>query len=110
MATFGFIGTGNMGGALARALRKNVSGKEIELTNRAIEKADSLASELCCYVATSNNEIAKKSAYIFLGVKPQMMEGVLQGIRDTLAQRQDRFILVTMAAGLTIQRIREMAG
>ena len=110
MATFGFIGTGNMGGALARALRKNVSGKEIELTNRSIEKADSLASELCCYVATSNNEIAKKSAYIFLGVKPQMMEGVLQGIRDTLAQRQDRFILVTMAAGLTIQRIREMAG
>ena len=26
MATFGFIGTGNMGGALARAARKRLSG------------------------------------------------------------------------------------
>lgn len=29
MATFGFIGTGNMGGALARAARKRLSGGEI---------------------------------------------------------------------------------
>ena len=110
MATFGFIGTGNMGGALARALRKNVSGKEIELTNRSIEKADALASELCCHVAASNEEVARKSGYIFLGVKPQMMEEMLLGLRETLAQREDRFILVSMAAGLTIARIREMAG
>ena len=110
MATFGFIGTGNMGGALARALRKNVSGKEIELTNRSIEKADALASELCCHVAASNEEVARKSGYIFLGVKPQMMEEMLLGLRETLAQREDRFILVSMAAGLTIGRIREMAG
>ena len=109
MATFGFIGTGNMGGALARAIRKSVDGAQILLANRTAAKAEALAAELDCNAADVKT-VAASSDYIFLGVKPQMMEGVLQGIRDTLAQRQDRFILVTMAAGLTIQRIREMAG
>ena len=39
MATFGFIGTGNMGGALARAARKRLSGGEILLANRSAAKA-----------------------------------------------------------------------
>ena len=34
MATFGFIGTGNMGGALARAARKRLGGEELLLSNR----------------------------------------------------------------------------
>ena len=43
MATFGFIGTGNMGGALARAARKRLSGGEILLANRSAAKAEALA-------------------------------------------------------------------
>ena len=46
MATIGFIGTGNMGGALARAVRKTVSASEILLTNRTPAKAEALAAEL----------------------------------------------------------------
>ena len=107
---FGFIGTGNMGGALARAMAKTVSPNEILLTNRSLEKAQALAAELGCGVAERNEGIAATAEYIFLGVKPQMMEGMLAGIRKTLAERSTRFILVTMAAGLTIKRIREMAG
>ena len=40
MATFGFIGTGNMGGALARAARKRLSGDEVLLANRTAAKAE----------------------------------------------------------------------
>ena len=109
MATFGFIGTGNMGGALARAARKSLDGKQILLANRTAAKAETLAAELDCNAADVKT-VAATADYIFLGVKPQMMEGLLSSIRDTLAERQDRFILVTMAAGLTIRRIREMAG
>ena len=109
MAIFGFIGTGNMGGALARALRKNVGGEDILLANRSMDKAAALAEELGCKTA-SNEEIAKKADYIFLGVKPQMMAGMLSDIAPVLKEREDRFILVTMAAGLTIARIRELAG
>lgn len=109
MAVFGFIGTGNMGGALARALRKNAAGEAILLANRSMDKAAALAEALGAN-PSNNGEIARRADYIFLGVKPQMMAGMLAGIAPILKERQDRFILVTMAAGLTIQRIREMAG
>ena len=36
----GFIGTGNMGGALARAAAVNVAPEQILLSNRHPEKAD----------------------------------------------------------------------
>ena len=108
MAVFGFIGTGNMGGALARALAKNVEGDSILLANRSAEKAAALAAELGCK-AVSSEAIAKKADYIFLGVKPQMMADLLAQLSPILKEREDRFILVTMAAGLTIERIRELA-
>ena len=37
--TFGFIGTGNMGGALARAAAKAVAPADVFLYNRTMEKA-----------------------------------------------------------------------
>lgn len=109
MVTFGFIGTGNMGGALARAARKHLAGEEILLANRTPAKAEALAADLQCRTA-DNQTAAREARYLFLGVKPQMMAGMLTEIAPVLAARQDRFILVSMAAGLTMARIREMAG
>lgn len=109
MATFGFIGTGSMGGALARAARKRLSGGQILLSNRTAEKAKALAEELDCRAA-DNAAIAENADFIFLGVKPQMMADLLADIGPVLAKRKSRFILVTMAAGLTIACIQELAG
>jgi len=107
--TIGFIGCGNMGGAMARAVR--VSGPEVELffANRSAEKAETLASELAGQVQT-NQWVARNCSLIFLGVKPQLMGAVLSDLAPVLAARTDRFVLLTMAAGLTTQTIREMAG
>ena len=105
----GFIGTGNMGGALAHAAAQSPAPAELLLSNRTPEKAQALAQQLGASVS-DNETIARTCDYIFLGVKPQMMAGMLSGIAPVLAARQDRFILVTMAAGLTMARIREMAG
>ena len=107
--TFGFIGTGNMGGALARAARKVLSGDQILLSNRTAAKAEALAAELQCRAA-DNAAAAKEADYLFLGVKPQMMEGMLAEIAPVLTARRDRFVLVTMAAGLAIADIQRMAG
>ena len=109
MATFAFLGTGNMGGALARAACKTLSGEEVLLSNRTAEKAVALASELGCRTA-DNKTAAREGRFLFLGVKPQMMADLLAEIGPVLAKRQDRFVLVTMAAGLTMERIRELAG
>ena len=106
MATYGFIGTGNMGGALARAARKRLSGGEILLANRSATKAEALAQELDCR-AVDNAAVAAGADYIFLGVKPYMVAGLMEKIGPVLAARKDRFVLVSMAAALTIPDLRE---
>lgn len=108
--TFGFIGTGNMGGALARAVCRRVPGENVFLSNRTQAKADKLASELGCIAVESNHTVAAKAKYIFLGVKPQGMAEMLADIASTLQARDDRFILVNIAAGLDICAIQSIAG
>ena len=106
--TFSFIGTGTMGGALATAAAKAVGGGRVLLANRTMEKAQKLADKLGARVVT-NEQAAKEGDFLFLGVKPQMMAGMLGGIRDALAARETPCVLVTLAAGLDIAAIRRMA-
>lgn len=107
MPVLGFIGTGNMGGALARAAAKG--GNELLLANRSPEKAQKLIDEIGGRLC-SNEEVAQQADFIFLGVKPQMMADMLEEIKPVLMRRRDRFFLVSMAAALTIDKINEMAG
>ena len=107
----GFLGTGTMGGALAEAAAGSALAGELLLVNRSREKAEKLAAKLgdrarVCTAA----EAAEESDFLFLGVKPQMMEGLLSEIAPVLGARKDAPVLVTMAAGLTIDAIRRMAG
>lgn len=106
--TFGFIGTGNMGGALAKAAAKAMPAENIYLANRTAAKAEGLAAELGCKAVTVQE--AARCGFIFLGVKPQMMQELLTEIAPVLAARQDEFVLVSMAAGLTMADIQAMAG
>ncbi len=103
----GFIGTGNMGGAIATAVAGQ--GAELLLANRTPEKAQALAEQLGARVV-KNPEAAGESDLLFLGVKPQMMEGMLRDIAPVLRTRETPFVLVTMAAGLTCESIRDMVG
>ena len=105
----GFIGTGNMGGALAHAAAQSSAPAELLLSNRTPEKAQALAQQLGATVS-DNETIAQTCDYIFLGVKPQMMADLLARLQPILSRRQEGFVLVSMAAGLTLQRLREMAG
>lgn len=109
MSTYelGFIGTGNMGGALAQAAAK--SGASMLLSNRTAAKAERLATELSCTAGT-NQDIAASCKFIFLGVKPQMLPALLDELKEPLSVRNDRFVLISMAAGITIETIRKALG
>lgn len=106
--TFGFIGTGNMGGALVKAAVQRMDAANVYVANRTPQKAQALADAFGCAVA-DNLWIAENCGFIFLGVKPQMMEGLLAQLAPVLARRKDEFVLVSMAAGLTMQTLRRMA-
>ena len=107
--TIGFIGAGNMGGALAKAAAKTVCPKDITLADQMAQKAAALAASLDCNTATTA-QVAESCGFIFLGVKPQVMGAMLRDIAPVLAQRKEGFVLVSMAAGVCIADIRKMAG
>ena len=88
METIGFLGCGNMGGAIARAVCKAADPKKVYLANRTTAKAQALAKELGCKVAT-NAEVAAECDLIFLAVKPQMMEGLLTEIAPGVDLQKD---------------------
>ena len=105
MATFGFIGVGNMGGALARAVCRKVSPSDVMIADHSAEKAEAFAEETGALLS-DNTSIAASCRYIFLGVKPQVLPSVLTELRPILKERKHGdFILVTMAAGISIATI-----
>ncbi len=100
----GFLGCGSMGGAIARAVSQVT--KDVVLTDRS-GRGKALADELGIAYGSAE-EIARNCDWVFLAVKPQMMEGALSPIRTALQEKKP--LLVTMAAGLSMEKIEQMAG
>lgn len=101
-----FLGTGNMGGALVRAACRSVGPDEVIIANRSFEKARNLAAETGCTAVEDVRSAVREAQYIFLGVKPNMVEDLLSEIRGELAKGQ---VLVSMAAGVTLETLQHMA-
>ena len=75
MITLGFIGTGNMGSALARAAARQADCRLL-LANRTAAKAEALALETGG-TAVTKEQAAREADFLFLGVKPQMMQALV---------------------------------
>lgn len=107
MYKFGFIGAGNMGGALARA----VGGKEssVFIADKDEQKARGIAGELGCQYGSAESA-AENCRYIFLGVKPQTVSQLAEQISGILSSRQDRFTIISMIAGLSMGSLSEILG
>ncbi len=101
---YGFIGCGNMGGAIAKALRCQVSDIMVADPSPA---AKAFAVELGA-VCTTNEALVSQCDRIFLAVKPHLMKGMLAPLQPLLAEKKP--LLITMAAGLEIAQIQQFAG
>lgn len=106
---FGFVGCGNMGGALATAVSKRVNGTQLALCDTDTQKAKALAEHIGGIVVDSDTLVAE-SQYIFLGVKPQGFETLFEQIRPILRKRESAPILISMAAGVSISSVEKMVG
>ena len=107
MKTIGFIGTGYMGGALAAAASKSELDVNILLANRTKKKAQALCDQIGGTVC-DNETIAQKADYIFLGVKPQILPEMYEGIKDILKERKDDYIIVSMIAGKDTPELKKL--
>lgn len=95
---YGFIGLGNMAGAILRGMAGSGSFASDTLCgfNRSPGKTQNLAQEIGLVPCESAREVAEKSDVLVLGVKPQMLPEVLEPIKTLITP--DKFV-VTIAAG-----------
>ena len=100
---YGFIGCGNMGGALARALTKNT--RDVIIADQYGD-VEALAAQMGCNHGT--NEDAASADRVFLAVKPNVVADVLKSLQPVLAQKKP--MLISMCAGVSIAQLEGWAG
>ena len=103
------LGCGNMGRAiLSGVLRAGlVPAQQVRITSLNAADAQSMADELGVQVATSNTEAVQQADVIILGVKPQQYADLAAEIRPQL---KPGVLLVSIAAGMTMERLETMYG
>lgn len=105
----GFIGCGNMGGAMMQGILD--SGKctpqEIMISGRTEGSLAAKKESFGVQVTTDNKEVAVFADILFLTVKPQFYEAVITQIRDAVSEAQ---IIVTVAPGKTLAWLKEAFG
>ena len=92
----GFIGLGNMGASLAKAVLQTKTDAQILLANRSQAKVDAFISDFGGQ-ASSNDEIFAEADVIFLGVKPAQFSELLAQYQSILEKRES-LLLISMAA------------
>lgn len=103
----GFVGAGNMAGAIIGGILNNkvAPAQNIGVINRTKAKCDKYR-EKGAQVFDTYEEIAKFSDIIFLAVKPQNYEEVLKALKGFT----DNKIIVSIAAGISTDYIKSRLG
>ncbi|MBE5731627.1 MAG: pyrroline-5-carboxylate reductase [Clostridiales bacterium] len=105
---FGFLGTGNMGSALVRAVCKTVDSNKICICDQNKDKTNSLKTELGLNVENAEN-LVKNSEFLVLGVKPQMLESVTGELADAM-QDNASLKIISMLAAVDTQKLASCFG
>ena len=105
MIKIGFIGCGNMGGALAAAAAK-YKDAEIRLFDKDEDKAKSLAERIGGIVCDIDGVCACE--LVFLGVKPNIIPIVADEIAKKIAA--SGATVISMAAGVSLTKLAVMLG
>ena len=98
---FGFIGVGNMGGAIADAVCRTVAAGSVAVCDPDGKKTAAFKEKYGAAVL-STDEIASACRFLVLGVKPQVLPAVMKDLRPKLS---DATVVVSMAAGISIAAI-----
>ena len=105
MIKVGFIGTGNMGGAIIRGILSHY-GDKAEICAYDPDKAKLAELEKAgVKAASSEGEVCERCKYVFLAIKPQMFDAVLPKLAPSVTEDN---VIVSIAAGITEDYIAKM--
>lgn len=104
MIKIGILGCGNMGGAIMRGwAQKPVLAEQISIL------AYDRLPEACVFegveAVKSAQELASRSDWLLLALKPQYLPGAMAELKGALAGK----LLISVAAGLSIERLKELS-
>ena len=104
--TIGFIGAGNMGGAIIRAVCRGTQTGSVLISDLDSAKTAALAAETGCAVAENAAQVAGSCDIVVLCVKPQVLGQTVESIKPYLHTN----LIVSIAAGVTLDSLRAMLG
>lgn len=109
MAKTGFIGAGKMGGAILGAFLKSgkIAAEDVVVCEATPERAADVADKFKVATTTDPLEVVTSCRTVFLAVKPQDLDALLARLSPKLKATT---LLVSIAAGKTLGKIREAAG
>ncbi len=105
----GFIGLGNMAGAMIGGLVKNglVAAGDIYGADVNEEMAAKRAEEFGIHTGTDNGEVVKTADYLVLAVKPQYAADAIKGFAGELRKDQ---VVISIMAGKSLAWLEEAIG
>ena len=105
----GFIGCGNMATAMIKGIldSKKVAADAIIASAKSDRTREKIKNEIGIVVARHNNEVMDFADIIFLAVKPQYYEEIINEVKGNIRENQ---IIVTIAPGKTLAWLAERLG
>lgn len=105
MKKIGFIGMGNMAGAIAKGIVKSgfINGEEVmiyDINPRRLEEVQ--AYDFVC--GQNELDVVKNSEIVFIGVKPQVVEKVLGPLKDELKNKA----VISIVLGYDYKKYNEL--
>lgn len=103
MIKLGFVGVGNMGGAIIKGINGKLGNTAVFAYDTNPEKLANLRN----YGATASasiKDLAHKCDYLLLAVKPQQLDEVLTQVK---AAANDNLVIISICAGISAEYIRE---
>ena len=103
----GFIGTGNMGGALLRGYLSSAGAKaeDVYICRKNPEKLQAMADELGVNPCHSTEELVETCDVVFIGVKPNMFPEIMPKVGSAYCEGK---VIVSMAAGKTMDEMERL--
>ncbi len=105
MKKIGFIGMGNMAGAIVRGIvqAKFISGQEMMAYDINSKQLNDI-QKYGLVIAKNELDVVKNSEMVFIGVKPQVVESVIQPLKNELKNKA----LISIALGYDFKKYNEI--